>query len=101
MSSALERRLQDDLAARELTLDGVDGNAADLRELRVREPVDVVQCDQNARLVRHAGEGAREVDALREIRAPMLGRRLELSVRATPSQLVDAYVGQHAIEPRR
>src|SRR4051812_49079440 len=62
MRSSIERRAQDRLAARELTLHGVDGDAADGGELAVREAVHVVQGEEDACLARHRLERAAHVD---------------------------------------
>src|SRR3989454_3383977 len=100
MALFLQRLFQDCLAPRELTLDRVDGDPSDRRELPVREAVHVVQREQHARLPGHAGERASEIHALHRMARPPPGERLGRSPSAS-TQLVDADVREHAIEPRR
>src|SRR5437867_374935 len=59
IASLGQRRLQDGLAAGELTLDRVDGDAPDAGKVLVRKPVDVVERQDQPRLPRHPVETAR------------------------------------------
>src|SRR5436309_3688260 len=99
MSLLLQRSLQDRLTSRELTLDRVDRDPSDGRELAVPEPVHVVQREQDARLARHRVQRARQVEPL-DGRAAAAARRLLGGRAAATAQLVDADVREHAVEPR-
>src|SRR6266446_5271995 len=99
MSLFLQRFLQDCFASRELTLDRVDGDPSDGRELPVPETVHVMQREQHARLARHRVQRARQVQPL-DRRAASPPRQLFGRRAAPPAQLVDADVREHAIEPR-
>src|SRR5207244_11645656 len=97
IASLGQRRLQDGLAAGELTLDRVDGDAPDAGKVLVREPVDVVERQEQPRLPRHPVESARQVDPLHRRRRRRARRALR--GRPPPAQLVDAHVGERVIEP--
>src|SRR4030095_5550200 len=95
-----ERRLEQALAALELTLHRVDGNAPDARELPIREPIHVAQGEEHARLGGHAAEGAAEIEmGVWRIGA---GGGLDLAGAAlAPPELVHADIGEDAVEPGR
>src|SRR5215471_5916780 len=103
MASSFERVAQYGLPARELALDGVDGDSANRGELAVRQAVHVVEGEQHARFAGDDGQRARYVDAIAD-RAG--GRRrahasfLEITRWAASSQLVHADVREDPVEPR-
>src|SRR6266851_1094045 len=107
-SSLAELGPQQGLAPRELALHGVDRDAPDARQLPVGEPVDVAQGQQHPRLARYLLEGPVEIQIGRGrivIARPRreLPRYRSLVVGGPggpPAQLVDADIGQDAIEPR-
>src|SRR5206468_10547808 len=95
-----ERRLEQALAALELTLHRVDGNAPDARELPVREPIDIPQGEEHARLGRYPAQRAAEIEMGVWRIGP--GGRLELAGAAlAPPELVHADIGEDAVEPGR
>src|SRR2546427_2106083 len=99
MSLSLQGLFQDCLAPRELTLDRVDRDSPDRRELPIREPVHVVERQQHTRFARHGVERPREIHPLDRRPGLPAGERLGRRAPA-PAKLVHADVREHAIEPR-
>src|SRR5262245_66588888 len=85
MSLSLQRLLQDGLAARQLTLDRVDRDPADGRELSISETVDVVESEQDARLARHRVQRGRQIEPLHRCTAAP-ARQLFGKSAAAPAQ---------------